>query len=358
MVPLEKQAAQLLTGKTLPDGWRVIEKLSKDPDSTGGVYSSCYEVEKEGRRGFLKAFDYTGAERVGREDPAAALRDILNAFTTERDILQACKQRVCRNVVEILGTGNYDIEEGVKNPTVHYLILEYADGGDLRKALNVSAGTGRRPFVKWQLRSLHQLSNGLRQIHDLDIAHQDVKPSNVVACDGGRTKLTDFGSAIAANSDERTLPSRLLQKAIAGSWAYAPPELLYGQVSPDFVTRRIGCDLYLLGSMVAYYFTNMSMTSLIRSNIQESISWTNPETWGNYSQVKAYLTDAFEIALGDIADKIEEREIRDQLVLVIRYLCNPDPSKRGHKRTIDQRGPNYNLGRFVTIFDRLASFYH
>lgn len=55
-------------------------------------------------------------------------------------------------------------------------------------------------------------------LHGLDIAHQDLKPSNV-------------------------LP-------IAGDPTYAPPELLYNYVPADWNVRRYACDVYLLGANI------------------------------------------------------------------------------------------------------------
>jgi len=348
MIPIEKQAAHLLAGLKLPGGWEVVKKLERGPEDTGGVYSACYEVRLDGRRGFLKAFDYSGAAKVG-EDTTEQIANILNAYNLERRILAECSENRCKNVIQLLATGSVEVPGVVKYPNVEYLILEYAEFGDVRIALSKGTLT-----LKWKLRSLHQLANGLRQIHNLSIAHQDLKPSNIVSVTESLTKLTDFGSAAPIRAGDSELPSRL-RRHISGSWAYAPPELLYFEINPNTVIRRIGCDLYLLGSMAAFYFTNMNMTALIKKNLADSVSWENPETYGHYVDVKSYLVQAFEQALEDVRSCIADDRIRDKMMLAIRYLCNPDPEKRGHEKTIRQSGPNYNLERIVTMFDVIAT---
>ena len=45
---------------------------------------------------------------------------------------------------------------------------------------------------------------------------------------------------------------------IAGDRTYAPPEQLYSSRHPDFVVRRIGCDLYLLGNLAAFLFSGIN----------------------------------------------------------------------------------------------------
>jgi hypothetical protein len=50
-------AVHSLEGRTLKTGWNVIEKVKSKPSSTGGNFSVCYIVEKDGVVGFLKAIN-------------------------------------------------------------------------------------------------------------------------------------------------------------------------------------------------------------------------------------------------------------------------------------------------------------
>jgi eukaryotic-like serine/threonine-protein kinase len=346
------QAAQMLIGKTLNDGWLVTKKITNDNFAIdkGGVYSCCYEVENGNRKGFLKAFDYSAAGKIGVNNPEEEIQNLLKAFTVERDILQKCRDSKLKNVIELIDHGAYNVEEAIAYPRVIYLILEYAEHGDLRTALEE-----KRLTMEWKLRSLHQLAKGLKQIHNLSIAHQDIKPSNIVLSNNG-TKISDFGSATAVNSPNHELPQHL-KKAICGTWAYAPPELLYGEIYNDNIVRRIGCDLYLLGSMISFYFSDMTMTALIKSKLADKISWTNLETQGHYKELLTLIELAYEDALQELALSINEDKIRNTVVTIVRYLCHPNPAKRGHKKTIEQAEPNYDLQRFITMLSRLVTFY-
>ena len=42
--------AHRLEGLVLTGGWRVVSKCEKSPGATGGKYSVCYRVERDGRR--------------------------------------------------------------------------------------------------------------------------------------------------------------------------------------------------------------------------------------------------------------------------------------------------------------------
>jgi len=67
------------------------------------------------------------------------------------------------------------------------------------------------------------VASGLLAAHAAGITHRDVKPANVLICDDGRIKLTDFG--IARSSAENTMTATGL---LLGSPAYIAPEVAGG----------------------------------------------------------------------------------------------------------------------------------
>jgi eukaryotic-like serine/threonine-protein kinase len=67
------------------------------------------------------------------------------------------------------------------------------------------------------------VASGLLAAHAAGITHRDVKPGNVLICDDGRIKLTDFG--IARSTAEQTMTATGL---LLGSPAYIAPEVANG----------------------------------------------------------------------------------------------------------------------------------
>ncbi len=67
------------------------------------------------------------------------------------------------------------------------------------------------------------VASGLLAAHSAGITHRDVKPGNVLICDDGRIKLTDFG--IARSSADQTMTATGL---LLGSPAYIAPEVANG----------------------------------------------------------------------------------------------------------------------------------
>lgn len=77
-----------------------------------------------------------------------------------------------------------------------------------------------------------------------------------------------------------------------------------------------------------------------------------PGFWtGDYRSVLPYVRNAFGAAVDQIKQHFPA-DIRDDLVLIIKFLCEPDPVLRGAN---DYRGSEqYSFERVVSILNRLA----
>lgn len=246
-------AAAKLTGLNLPNGWRVIKAAQASPNATGGHFSHSYIVENGSRKGFLKAFDFS--EAFGHvADTPRLLQQMTSSFNHERDILFHCKDRRLSKVVLAIEHGSVPVPAfSTIEGEVQYLIFELADG-DIRGQVD----TSNRFDNLWCLRALNDVCLGLWQVHREMIAHQDLKPSNVLLYRKSNDfRLADFGRCsrrgVLAPHDELKFP---------GDWTYAPPELCYGYTHSDFLPRRIGCDLYMLGLSSKPAQPSTSRTSL------------------------------------------------------------------------------------------------
>jgi serine/threonine protein kinase len=323
--------AKQLLGKNLDGGWRVIDLVPRRIGGTGGNFSEGYIVaDSEGRRGFLKALDYSRALKSA--DPARVLQALTEAYNFERDVLRKCRDSRMDRVVVALADGSVDVSD----QPVQYLIFELADG-DLRS--QVSAVD--RFDLAYGLRALHHVATGLSQLHRENIAHQDVKPSNVLAFSGGTvSKIADLGRAAYKG---HVPPHEELH--IPGDPTYAPPELLYGYTDPDWNRRRFGCDAYLMGSLVVFFFTGAGATPLLRVALRDAHSWEN---WaGTYEEVLPYVRDAFGHVIDAFSDSVDE-SVRIDLLTAVRELCEPNPALRGHPRNRAGKGNQY-LARAIRV---------
>ena len=128
------------------------------------------------------------------------------------------------NIVSVYDVGN---EDGTD-----YIVMELIEGVTLKEYLQ------QKGRLSWQesVFFAEQISSALLHAHSRGIIHQDIKPQNVIILRDGTAKLTDFGIASFATTQE----TRVVQEAI-GSVHYISPEQAKGS-KIDYRT-----DIYSLG---------------------------------------------------------------------------------------------------------------
>ena len=333
-------AENLLNASRLDGGWKVIEKVPKSPAATGGTFSVGYIViNKSGKRAFLKALDFSEALR--QPNTTIVLQSLTSTFNYERMLLDQCRSKNLDRVAVSIDDG--EIPAGVLNLAlpVPYLIFELAEG-DVRSKLDLS----QRFELAFCLRALHQCTTGIRQLHSIKVAHQDLKPSNVLVFDDADARVSDLG-----RSALQGMTSPIENERIPGDRTYAPPELLYSYVSPDWRIRRLACDLYQVGSLAVFFFTKISITAMWHKFLDQSF-W--PKNWGQtYNDVLPHVRNAHDLTYLEFEKQIPG-EIRGRLSESVRQLCEPDPLVRGHPNNKAGGNDPYSLERYISRFDHLA----
>ena len=125
------------------------------------------------------------------------------------------------------------IHEMIEDERGLFIVMEWIGGNSLETILNDTDGPVE---VKAALQVIWRLAAALHDVHRAGIIHRDIKPGNIIICEGLRPKITDFG--VAASLTGQT--SMLL-----GTTKYMAPELFEG----GEVDAR--ADMYSLG-MIAY----------------------------------------------------------------------------------------------------------
>lgn len=334
-------AALHLEGMELEGGWKVGPLNVKSPSATGGLFSVSYMVAKaDGSQGFLKVIDLMSAF-----GDINALQTAVNEYISERDLLVMCGERRLSRVVLAIGHGEFAVP-GYQMPQVNYIIFELATS-DVRVAL--SQASSIELVIKLQM--LHDLTLGLRQLHRFNVAHQDLKPSNFLVFGEtdnaqGIGKLADLGRAY--RDGYPTMHDSMVRP---GDRTYAPPEQLYRHEYEDTRVRRYAADLYQLGSLATFIFGGVTMNSLLAVELAEEHHW---DKFGDgYAEVLPYLVDAHNRAIVQLRHNLPG-EIAESLSGMIRYLTEPDATRRGHPANRKSNGSPFSLERVVSEADLMV----
>lgn len=334
-------ASENLKGLFLEDGWYVEDIIKRSPHSTGGCFSCGYKVSKDKKFAYLKAIDFSWA--FSQPDPPRALQAMTEAYNFERDLLERCKNNHLSKIVYPITSGKVTVP-GFPNSesTVYYIIFEMADG-DIR-TINEKIDCFDFALI---FRTMHNLAVALKQIHAINIAHQDIKPSNALVFNN-ETKLSDMG-----RSSDLEHPFVNDTFPIPGDRNYAPLEQRYNYHSNNDFTDRFAADLYTFGSLFFFYFYNMSISQIM---IQKAKEFNIP-TSNNFEKDLPYWERLFDEVLYNLQEKLDRHMPKDELlktIEIIRSLCHPNPKKRGHKKNIEQGYVQYDMQRFITELNILA----
>ncbi len=174
-----------------------------------------------------KAFDNVEARTVAvkiLKDEYMSNEEFIRRFKNESKAIAVLSHP---NIVKV-----FDVSFGAR---VQYIVMEYIDGITLKQLIE-QQGT-----LRWKdaLNYTVQILRGLQHAHDHGIVHRDIKPQNIMVLSDGTIKVTDFGIARFARSEQKTLTDKAI-----GSVHYISPEQARGDNTDD------KSDLYSIGVML------------------------------------------------------------------------------------------------------------
>ena len=127
------------------------------------------------------------------------------------------------------------IYDAVAEDKLHYIVMEYVDGGTLEKFCLPDNPLPAERVVEMSFKC----SRALEFAHRMGITHRDIKPANILHAGGSEVKITDFGAALIATAETT-------QVSAIGSPAYMSPQ----QIKEHPLDHRT--DIYSMG-VVMYH---------------------------------------------------------------------------------------------------------
>ena len=223
------------------NGYRILE----DFKVVGAGLSKWTFAERGGREYFIKEFlspTYPDDAAPGSPKTKARKRARCAVFETHHQGIQRALAPLSAYGGNLIVTLDF-FRWGAK----YYKVTEKVDPAGL-EAADVAA----LPF-KTQLVLLKTVAHSLKILHNLEIVHSDLKPSNVLIKEtelGYTTKLIDFDSSYLAR---RPPPA----EEIVGTINYYSPELL-GYIQETGVRAEelgVASDVFALGLIYTEYLT-------------------------------------------------------------------------------------------------------
>ncbi|MGF1524074.1 MAG: protein kinase [Leptolyngbyaceae cyanobacterium] len=209
--------------------YRVMRLLS---NKTG--FGTVYEAYEQDVPKILKVL-----KRDRSEDPK-----VVYLFQKEAEVLS----QIHHPGVPFVSRDGYFTYQPSDGADLHCIVMEKIDGPNLQQWMQQQGNhpIGEPQAFQW----LTQLADILRQVHQHNYFHRDIKPDNVMLRSNGQLVLVDFG---AVREMTQTYLAQIGNLGITtvSSAGYTPPEQEHGQAVPQ-------SDFYATGRTIVYLLTGRS----------------------------------------------------------------------------------------------------
>ena len=169
-----------------------------------------------------------------------------------------------------------------------YLILEYAENGELYKKLTKASKFDEKLTANY----ISQLAQALYYCHKKHVIHRDIKPENILIGSNGELKIADFGWSVHAPGNRR--------QTLCGTLDYLPPEMIEGKSHDHMV------DIWSLGILMYEFLVG-------RPPFEAD---THNETYRKISKVDLQFPDNVSELARDLIRKLLVKKPIDRMSLI------------------------------------------
>ncbi|KAG8927575.1 hypothetical protein FRC02_008056 [Tulasnella sp. 418] len=183
------------------------------------------------------------------------------------------------------------------------LVTPYYKNGTVRKFT-------KGKDLKYKLKILQQVTQGLQYLHKRKIVHHDLKGSNVVVDDDDNARLIDFGVSVDLNAMRKCTSSN-----VSGDVRWLPPEIVIRNLKSQPYNPRLSVDIWSFGC-------------LLLEVLSESDPWVRYPTSLITNELKVKMLSKHREIPGEKGEYKVDHQV-SEFMWKICYKCwNYDESKR------------------------------
>lgn len=249
---------------------------------------SIYQVEDKpiGSGGMGQVL--RGEDSQGRQ---VAIKEILPEFASDFEIRTRTEREV--EILQVLNSTDGVVKVYDQFPLNNnfYIVMELIDGINVEQYVQKYGSIPYERAVRFMIRILETMQS----VHEKDIVHRDMKPSNIMIRDDERICILDFGIA----KDMGSMNGGTVIGTIIGSDGYMSPE----QADGFSIDHR--ADIYALGCVFYYMLTGHHAYDTLSSDFETRSNIANTP----FPKLSKHSKKSFPAKLQEILDHATDRNM-------------------------------------------------
>lgn len=214
-------------------GYQLLRKLGEG--SYAKVYLAEYKIVEGAHAG----------ERASKYSTQLACK-IIDTIKAPKDFVKKFLPRELEILVKLNHPHIIHVHSIFQRKAKYFIFMRFAEHGDLLEFILRKGSVSEAQARVW----VRQLSLAIQYLHDMEIAHRDLKCENALITNNYNLKLADFGFARYTIDNQG---KKISSETYCGSLSYAAPEILRGMPYHPKIA-----DLWSLG-VIVYIMLNKAM---------------------------------------------------------------------------------------------------
>ncbi|KAL6265401.1 hypothetical protein P5V15_002197 [Pogonomyrmex californicus] len=279
-----------------------MSHLTQTPSEEAILLTRGYKLQRKlGEGCYAKVYlaDYK-SEHESEKNSILACK-IIDTVNAPKDFVRKFLPRELDILVKLNHPHVVHVHSIFQRRSKYFIFMRFAENGDLLDFVLKNGAVMENQARVW----FRQLALGLQYLHEMEIAHRDLKCENILLTSNYNVKLADFGFA-RYMIDSRG--KRVLSDTYCGSLSYAAPEILRGYPYNPKIS-----DIWSLG-VILYILLNKAMP-FDEDNIKQLYELQIARKWKFRSKVINILTDHVKKLISNLLEPdLSKRWRLDQIV--------------------------------------------